>query len=193
MAKIINKGTGAGGANTNLNGLTFERKTSIENKLIEKNFIKNTINKSKNGYYFEYNNSDKKFIYLTQDGFKLYLEKEFNINSYRKPDEAFIIIQNNEYNIKILEKKNQNVNGSVEDKLKTGLFNKKEYERIFKKIPHKFNIDYAFCVSKFLQDKFESNNIKYNNMIEIMKEDDIKLFYGEKDNYFDLIFEWIDI
>ncbi len=31
--KIINKGTGAGGANTNYNGLSFEEKTSIESKL----------------------------------------------------------------------------------------------------------------------------------------------------------------
>ena len=190
---FINKGTGAGGTNTNINGLSFEKKTSIENKLIENEFKKNIITNTKNGYYFEYNdlNINKKIIYLTQGGFKLYFKKEFNIDSYKIPDEAFIIIHNNEYNIKILEKKNQNVEGSVEDKLKTGLFTKKEYEKILKKIPYKLNIHYAFCVSKFLQDKFQSNQIKYNNMMEIMTEDNIKLFYGDNENYFDTLFEWI--
>ena len=191
--KIINKGSGAGGANTLINGLSFENKTSIENKLLKNNFEKIIMNKkNKYGYYFQNNNMNKKIIYLTQSGFKLYCKKEFNIDIYKQPDEAFIIIYNNIYHIKILEKKNQNVDGSVEDKLKTGQFNKREYEKMFKKIPHKFNIYYAFCISKFLQDKFQSNQIKYNNMIEIMKEDDIKIFYGEDEKYFDILFEWIN-
>ena len=37
--KEINKGTGAGGANTNKNGKTFEEKTSIEPLLLEKGFV----------------------------------------------------------------------------------------------------------------------------------------------------------
>jgi hypothetical protein len=194
--RIINKGTGAGGANTNINGLAFEKITSIENKLTEKDFKKNIMSNGKYGYYFENDNNNKKIIYLTQDGFKLYIKKEFNIDSYKKPDEAFIIRDNNELNIniKILEKKNQNVEGSVEDKLKTGQFTKKEYEKILKNINnYKINVDYAFCVSKFLQDKLESKHIKYNNMLEIMKEDNIKIFYGENENYFDLLYEWINL
>jgi hypothetical protein len=95
-----------------------------------------------------------------------------------------------------LEKKNQNVEGSVEDKLKTGQFNKKEYEKMLKKTieskKYKLNIYYAFCVSKFLQNKFESKQIKYINMLEIMKEDDIKIFYGEDKNYLDILYEWIN-
>ena len=45
--KIINKGSNAGNtnANANINGLSFENKTSIENKLLEKNFNKTIINK----------------------------------------------------------------------------------------------------------------------------------------------------
>jgi hypothetical protein len=38
--KIINKGTGAGGANTNVNGKSFEEKTSIIPELIKLNFQK---------------------------------------------------------------------------------------------------------------------------------------------------------
>jgi hypothetical protein len=54
-----------------------------------------------------------------------------------------------------------------------------------------FIIEYAFCISKFLQNKFESNNIKYNIIKEIMLEDNIKIFYGEDDNYLDIIYDWI--
>jgi len=196
--KIFNKGIGAGGSNTNINGLSFEKKTSIENKLLENNFKKIVMNKkNKYGYYFTCNNNNAKIIYLTQTGFKLYFKKKFNIDVYKHPDEAFLIISKNKYYIKILEKKNQNVNGSVEDKLKTGKFNKKEYEKIFEKcitnlkLSHKFDISYAFCISKFLQNKFMSNLPKYEIIKEIMTEDDIQIFYGEDENYFDKLFEWI--
>jgi hypothetical protein len=189
--KIINKGTGAGGVNTTLNGSSFEIKTSIEDKLLKNNFIKIILNKNnKYGYYFEFDN----IIYLTQSGFKLYFKLKFNITVYKYPDEAFLILNNNKYYLKILEKKNQNVAGSVEDKLKTGAFNRKEYDKMLNNKTDKiFIISYAFCISKYLQDKFESNQIKYNNMLEIMKEDNIKIFYGENDNYFDVIYEWINM
>jgi len=196
--KIINKGTGAGGANTNFNGIMFENKTSIENKLLENNFEKKIMNTNKYGYYYiKTNNENNKIIYLTQSGFQSYFKENFNFNIYKKPDEAFVILNNNTFYIKILEKKNQNVEGSVEDKLKTGLFNKKEYEKIFKyeieknNIIFNYNISYGFCISKFLQEKFESNKIKYNIIKEIMDEDGIKIFYGDNDNYFDILLNWV--
>ena len=133
----LNKGIGAGGKNTTINGILFECKTCIENKLLENKFNKVIINKknkkNKYNYYFEYKNENTKIIYLTQSGFKLYFKEYYNINIYKQPDEAFVIYSDDKFYIKILEKKNQNVEGSVEDKLKTGLFNKKEYEKIFNK------------------------------------------------------------
>jgi hypothetical protein len=187
LKQIINKGTGAGGQNTNINGLSFEIKTSIENKLIENKFKKNILNKNKYAYYYE-SYTDNRIVYLTQTGFRTFIKKEFDINIYKNPDEAFIIYKNNKYYIKILEKKNQNVAGSVEDKLKTGAFNKREYEKMFNN--KHFIISYAFCVSNFLKEKIESNEIKYKNMKEILLEDDIKLFYGDDDNYIDIIYDW---
>ena len=197
--KIINKGTGAGGANTNFNGLSFENKTSIETTLLNNQFIKIIMNpKNKYGYYYEYKDViNKKYrkIYLTQSGFKIFFKKEFNIDIYTKPDEAFLIFEDTKCHIKILEKKNQNVDGSIEDKLKTGLFNKREYEKMLNKNNKTnfiFTISYAFCISKFLKNKFESNIPKYNNIKEIMIEDNINLFYGCDNNYFDKLFEWIN-
>ena len=105
----INK---AGGSKTVLNGLNFENITSIENKLLENNYTKKILNNNKYGYYFEYNNSvnNLNVIYLKQTGFKLYFSKIFNINVYRQPDEAFLVKKDNIIYLKILEKKNQNVN-----------------------------------------------------------------------------------
>jgi hypothetical protein len=190
----INKGTSAGGAKTNYNGLNFEDKTSIESKLSEYKYVMKEIKiKKRKGIYYEYNNDTTNIIYFKKNSFKLYFEKEFNIITYRQPDEAYLIKNNNDYTLKILEKKNQNVEGSVEDKLKTGAFNKREYElmiNIHENI--KFKIIYCFCVSKFLQEKLESENIKYKNIKKIMDEDKIGCLYGDSDDYQDKLCEWIN-
>ena len=195
ITKIVNRGTGAGGANTNKNGLKFEEKTSIEQTLKDKGYI--TIfmdDKKKKSYYLKFNdkNNNEEIIYLTKYGFKMYFREKFNIFTYKEPDESYIINKNNIYKLKILEKKNQNVNGSVEEKLKTGDFIRKEYDlMINENLDNKFNISYAFCVNKFLQDKFESNTQKYNNMKKIMKQQDIEIFYGDNDDYFDKLYDWM--
>jgi hypothetical protein len=187
---ISNKGTGAGGAKTNINGLSFEDKTSIEPFLNKYKYEKKeVIIKKRKGEYYKNDN----IIYFKKNGFKLYFEKEFNIITYRQPDEAYLIkISENTYTLKILEKKNQNVEGSVEDKLKTGAFNKREYELMLNIHDNfKFKIIYTFCVSKFLQDKLVSDNIKYKTMMKIMKEDNIEVLFGDEDNYQEKLCDWI--
>ena len=42
---IINKGTGAGGANTNYNGKKFESKTNNQQRLLEIGYTKNSFTK----------------------------------------------------------------------------------------------------------------------------------------------------
>jgi hypothetical protein len=193
MSKIINKGTGAGGAKTNYNGLNFEEKTSIENNLDKLKYVKKEIkiNKSK-GYYYQYIKDNINIIYLKKNSFKLYFQKEFNIITYRQPDEAYLIKNDNKYILKILEKKNQNVEGSVEEKLKTGAFNRREYELMINNTEYNFSVVYCFCVSKFLQNKLESDNIKYKNIKKIMEEDKVGLLYGDDDNYIDKLCDWIN-
>jgi hypothetical protein len=100
---ISNKGTGAGGAKTNINGLSFEDKTSIEPFLNKYKYEKKeVIIKKRKGKYYENDN----IIYFKKNSFKLYFEKEFNIITYRQPDEAYLIkTSENTYTLKILEKK----------------------------------------------------------------------------------------
>lgn len=82
----------------------------------------------------------------------------------------------------------------MEEKLKTGHFHKREYEKILNiNEKYNFNVTYAFCISKYLQDKFESNQIKYKNIRELMNEDNIKIFYGDDNKYFDILFDWIKL
>lgn len=193
---IKNKGSGAGGHLTTKNGKNFEEITCIENVLLENNFEKIVFNKNKYGYYFEKEEENIKIIYLTQSGFKSYFSKYYNISIHRYPDEAFLIYNNNNLHIKILEKKNQNNNGSVEDKMKNGHFNKREYEKMISdKMEKEHNIktivSYSFCINDFLQNKFTSGNHKYNIIKEIMDEDKIKIFHGEDENYYKNILEWI--
>jgi hypothetical protein len=123
----------------------------------------------------------------------MYFKKNFNIDTYKEPDEGYLIIKDNKYNLKILEKKNQNVAGSVDEKLKTGDFIKQEYELMINNNYNniKFNVSFAFCVSKYLQDKLTSNKPKYININKIMKKQNIEIFYGDDDNYFEKIYEWI--
>jgi len=194
--KIINKGTGAEGANTNKYGLKFEEKTSIEKYLNDKNYDKICMKESnKKCYYYKYEDQENKqiIIYFTKGGFKMYFRENFNIYTYKEPDEGYLIIKNNTYHLKILEKKNQNVSGSVEEKLKTGNFVKQEYELMLndndKKI--KFDVSFAFCVSRYLQDKLTSNIPKYININKIMKKENIELFFGDEDDYFQKLYIWI--
>lgn len=123
---IANKGTNAGGANTNLYGKSFE---------------------------------DKTIVFVLQSGLKTYMKNKYGITIFRCPDEAYII----EYTsgrkvIKILEKKKQRVEGSVETKLWAGPSLKREYELVCE---GNFEVYYGFCVSDFLKKKLVSNDKKY--------------------------------
>jgi len=185
----VNKGAGAGGKNTNVNGKRFEQITDIESKLFENKFEKKILEKNKYGYYLYKNTNNNKIIYLSQNGLKLYFKKNFNIKLFRCPDEAYIIEKDGKYTVKILEKKSQSVEGSVETKLWSGPSLKREYEII---MGEKFSIEYAFCVSNFLKEKINSNNQKYKILKQIFNESNINIFFGDDDNYFDKIYEWIN-
>jgi hypothetical protein len=188
--QIINKGTGAGGANTNLYGKIFEEKTNNETRLLEQGFTKIAINKkTKFGYYLTKTFEDKKIIFVLQSGLKEYIKTFYNIELFRCPDEAYIIeYANGKRVIKILEKKEQNVEGSVDTKLLTGPMFKEEY---FEALEGNFEVEYAFCVSKFLQDKIQSQDKKYIIFNKIMKKHNISILFGNDSDYFEKFDEWL--
>lgn len=190
---VSNKGTGAGGKNTNKLGKAFENLTLNEKRLIdEKGFIVVVMNKTKYGYYLYKKDDKKELIYLSQNGLKVYAKKELNIDLFRSPDEAYIIKpitdDSKKTIIKILEKKEQSVEGSVETKLWSGPSLKREYEIVF---GEDYIIEYAYTLSKFLEDKVKSTDRKYVIFNQIMIETNINIFYGENKDYYEKLDEWI--
>jgi len=188
---IVNNGTGAGGANTNLYGKKFEEKTDNKPRLIENGYEKVILNKkNKHDHYLTKTVEDKKITFVSQSGLKTYIKHKHNIEVFRCPDEAYII----EYNtgrkvIKILEKKTQNGEGSVDTKLLTGLGFKEEYAEA---LEYKYEVEYAFCVNKFLQNKIQSTKKKYIIFNNIMKRHNISILFGDDENYFETVDEWVN-
>jgi hypothetical protein len=178
----MNKGTGAGGKNTTSNGKSYEQKTSIEQKLISEGFLKKD-------FYYEFEINNKKIIYTLQNNFNKFMKQQFNFTAIRKPDEVFIIIEPNKKTIiKVLEKKCQNCEGSVETKLWAGPSLLREYQLYYSE---DFIIEYAFSVNDYLENKIKSNNIKWNLLNQILLEQNIKIFFGFAENYYCQIFNWI--
>ena len=192
MSELLNKGTGAGGAKTNYYGKKFEEKTNNQSRLLENGYIINNFKEtSKKTYdYLSKTYEDKTIIFVLQHGLKIYMKNKYNIDLFRCPDEAFII----EYNsgkkvIYILEKKEQNVDGSVETKLWSGPSLKREYELV---LGEDFDVFYGFCVSNFLKTKFISKNQKYIILNKILNENNIKVLFGDDENYFETFDMWFN-
>jgi hypothetical protein len=187
----INKGTGAGGANTNLYGKKFEEKTNNQQRLLDSGYTINhfTKNPKKSFDYLSKTFEDKKIIFVLQNGLKIYIKRKYNIDLFRCPDEAYIIEYNNGKKvIKIVEKKEQKVEGSVETKLWSGPSLKREYELV---LGDAFEVHYAFCVSDFLKKKLISNDKKYTVLNQICNEHNISILFGDDENYFDTLDTWL--
>jgi len=191
--KVLNKGTGAGGSNTNYYGKKFEEKTNNELRLLEQDFNKISIQKNKN-YLFK-TMGNKNITFVTQTVFKKVMKHKYDVSDkyiFRCPDEAYIIENTNTGRkvIKILEKKEQNVEGSVETKLWAGPGLKRDYELNFGE-NYGFEIEYAFCLSSFLKKKMLSGEQKYITLQTILKESNIHTMYGDDSDYFEKLDDWI--
>jgi hypothetical protein len=192
MAEIVNRGTGAGGANTNANGKPFEDETSNEHRLLADGFKKTVLSRtSKYGYYLKGEYDEYSVVFMSQSGLKSYIKSQWGIDLWRNPDEAYLITFNNPDErpiLKILEKKEQSVEGSVETKLMSGAAFRREYEIA---LGDRAIVHYAYCVNQFLKNKLESNERKYNTLKQILEEDKVPMFYGQDVDYFEKLDEWI--
>ena len=136
---IKNRGTGAGGKNTNANGLDFEKQTNFKNLLAKLD-------------YEDYSKSSFK-NFLKDNKIEMSL-----IDGCKSPDECYI--NADKKHVIIIEKKFQNVGGSVCEKIQTAPFKK----QFFEKLLPTYKITYAYVLSKW----FENNCA---DVIEILKED----------------------
>lgn len=195
MSEPYNKGTGAGGSNTNHNGIAFEMKTDNETRLISNGFVRKNINgkeKTKYGYYLEKIMDKHTIHYVKQNGLKYYMYQFHQKELFREVDEAYIFIDNSSGAIcvKILEKKNQNNGGSVEDKLCLGYhFKFVEYPSC---LGDSFKVEYAFCISTYLKNLYNSDHKKWKIINESNKKNNIPVLYGDDDDYYSKLDEWIN-
>jgi hypothetical protein len=190
---IINKGTGAGGANTNYFGKKFEEKTNNQVRLLNDGYTKHSFTKKPKkayDYYLSKSFEDKTIVFVLQHGLKMYMKNKYNIELFRCPDEAYIIeYDNGKKVIKILEKKEQNVSGSVETKLWASPSLKREYELV---LGSEFEVNYCLCINLYLQNLLVSNNKKYLTLNEILSENNIAVLFGDDENYFETIDIWFN-
>jgi hypothetical protein len=189
----VNKGFGAGGKNTNHYGKIFETKTNNYDRLINNGYQQISLCKNpkkQTDYYLTKKVDDKTITFVLQTGLKKYMNMKYNIPIFRYPDEAFIIeYDDGKIVIKIIEKKEQHVDGSVETKLWSSPSLKREYELV---LGERFNVEYCLCISEYLQRKITSGELKYVTLNHILYENGIKVLFGCDENYFQMFDEWFN-
>jgi hypothetical protein len=149
-------------------------------------YTKYNLSKKSHDYYLSKSFGDKTIIFVLQNGLKTYMKRKCNIELFRRPDEAHTIeYVNGKKVIKIVEKKEQHVAGSVETKLWSGPSLKREYELV---LGDDFEVHYGFCVNEFLKKKLISDEKKYT----ILNENSISVLFGDDENYFETIDDWLN-
>ena len=157
---------GKGGGNT-LTGLNFE-KTSDINVLLDK-----TPGYSVKGNTILYKGKEvaksyKKhglYIFLASQGldYKKYISKKL------LPDEALYVIVNN--TLFIIEVKFQRVAGSVDEKLQTCDFKRKQYAKLF--APLNIEVEYIYILSDWFRKK------EYKDVLDYIKSVRCYYFFNE--------------
>ena len=151
-----------GGAKTNLNGLRFEAETSLlelfdatpqfSSKVLQNTrFVKNIyLDEALIGYYTEKHDFYK---YLEWRGVDL---NGINSKKYL-PDGVFI--NERKKKIFVIEKKYQEVAGSVDEKLQTCDFKKKVYQKLISKMADNYSLEYYYLLNSFFK-KTQYDDVK---------------------------------
>lgn len=156
-----------GGALTNAHGLYFEQTTSLDDALINGGYILTSDGKVYNekNLLLGYSKSKHTFIRFLED------EKvNINVNSDKLlPDDAFINVRNS--TVYIIEKKFQSVSGSVDEKLQTCLYKKRQYYKLVSQIG--YDIAYTYVLSDWFKQP------KYYDVLEFIEDMECYYFFNE--------------
>jgi hypothetical protein len=159
------KNTSGGGANTNLNGLSFENKTSFSNLLNQNgNYTFNEHSEVLSGdkvvaKYFEKHKLYSKLLKPRGINYKSIISKKL------LPDGAVLV----DNKIFIIEKKTQNGAGSVDEKLQTCDFKKKQYSKLFN--PIGIDVQFFFLLSSWF------NKDCYKDVFEYIESVECKYYF----------------
>lgn len=182
-----NKGVGAGGKQTNLNGKQWETDTCNVSCLKADGFINISGYLTKNCDSYD-------IIYFSQRELKRYFMDVHGIKTHRVPDEAYLIKKNDgTFVLKVLEKKFQNVDGSVMEKLVNYTMFIEEYKDMLETL--NISISYAYCLSPFFKTVLDCDNkkmkAKFVTWNRCFKRDNVGIFYGGDIDYFEKLNSWI--
>lgn len=179
---------GQGGANTNRNGIPFEKKTdfaqmvsSLKKYRIEEiDFKEIDIKyKKKSKAYKVYRNAKLIGKIMSKHRFYNFLDDEGIKSTNSKgwlPDEAFINFEN--HTVYIIEKKWQEVKGSVDEKL-LGLGNKRRlYQRLLDKANKPYSVQFIFVGNKFFLDE------EHKDVLEMLRGDGVTIMIDKIDMKF---------
>ena len=152
MVKVP-RGIGAGGANTNVNGLAYEALTHIKFEIGDRfrGLPKGTFHK----YMIEMGHRDQEVKPM---------------HGCRQPDEAYLDEENKK--LFIIEKKFQQVGGSVCEKIQTGDAKRENYRDMFPRL----NVEYIYVLSYWFKD-----NCPYE--LNYLSKRGIPVFWGYDPNF----------
>lgn len=173
---LVNRGTGAGGSNTNKNGLPYEELTDLDNRIT-------VIENNKYSKKITFDDNEKPFIKTKQSNLFKCMKDDIDTNiekahGCKNPDECYIDQETK--TMFIIEKKFQQTSGSVCEKIQTPDFKIWQYKRTFPK----HNIVYVYCLSEWFKKncKAEMEYLDYKN---------IPYFWGNSKTYKDDIINFI--
>lgn len=166
MARPFN--TAGGGANTNRSGLEFERSTELRDAFVEHERYKlrgdtviDTLTDLAVGTLFEKNKLYKNLLAAHGVDYKQLVSKKL------LPDGA-ILVGGTLY---IIEKKYQAGAGSVDEKLQTCHFKKRQYERLV--APLRLQIAFYYLLNDWFQKP------EYRDVLEYIEEVGCRYFFKE--------------
>ncbi len=152
--------TSGGGKNTNINGLKFERDTSLNDSLVRSGYkvVNNEVFDKNNkfiGKSVDKNSFYKKFLDEKQVDYKEYNSKKW------LPDDCFINEENK--TVYIIEKKFQKTSGSVDEKLPNCGFKKMEYEKLVKNLG--YSVEFIYVLSDWFKQDIYKDTLEYINYL----------------------------
>lgn len=159
---------GIGGANTQT-GMKFEKDTDLKEALQSKKGI------SVKGNIVLNNSLVIGYILQKHDLYKHFLEKN-NVDWPRivskklLPDEAYYSIASKK--LIIIEKKFQQVAGSVDEKLQTCGFKKRQYEKLCAPLKD-VTVEYVYVLNDWFKDK------TYKDVLEYISEVECRYYFNE--------------
>lgn len=180
------RGTGAGGTNTTKNGTKFEKLLDNKSRFLQTGFEKVSFVDKPSAYYLKRKTTDRTEFYVRQNAFNILMHEQLNIptkNLAMRPDEAFVIIFDAPVKkpiVRILEIKSQKVAGSVDEKLLAG-YSRRELYRL--SLGNFIEVEFAFSVSKFLQDSLQRRIGKNKFILDLLISQQITVFFAEEPDY----------